>query len=368
MPELEIVLIAIVLVQACILPGVFLVLRGMSLMSDAISHSSLLGIVLAFFVVQSLDSVWLILSAGFSGVVTVFLTEALISTQRVKEDAAIGLVFPVFFSIGIILITRFMGTIHFDSDCVLFGEIAFAPFERFIVNGLDLGPKALWIMGCILGINSTLTTVFYKELKISTFDKSLAHALGFSPMIIHYGIMLMTSITAVGAFESVGAILVVALMITPPATAYLVSNRLSHMLILSSLLGILAVVLGYVMAYMLDVSISGSIVTMSGLLFLVALVFSPKNGLLMKVIQHRQHKITFSTRMLLIQLLDHEGKPNERQENSISNMVNHMNWPRPFAKKVAMNAVQKKFIQRKGDHLTLTGFGRELAKQTLEWT
>ena len=116
MPELEIILIAIILVQACILPGVFLVLRGMSLMSDAISHASLLGIVIAFFYTRSLDSPLLIIAAGLMGVLTVVITQWLISTKRLKEDAAIGLVFPLFFSIGVILITKYMGSIHIDAD------------------------------------------------------------------------------------------------------------------------------------------------------------------------------------------------------------------------------------------------------------
>lgn len=368
MPELEIIFIAIILVQACILPGVFLVLRGVSLMSDAISHASLLGIVIAFFYVRSLDSPILIFAAGLTGLITVIITEWLISTKRLKEDAAIGLVFPLFFSIGVILISKYMSSIHIDSDCVLFGEIAFTPFERLIVFSYDLGPVALWIMSIILLVNLSLMLIFYKELKISTFDTSLAKALGFFPQKIHYGLMIMTSITAVGAFESVGSILVVALMITPPATAFLLTKRLSRMLIVSSLLGTISVLIGYLLAFTYDVSISGSIVTCSGLLFLITLFFSPKSGLIIKLIQFKNNNLVFSTRMLLVQLLDHEGKSNEALENTISNMVIHMNWPEKFAKKVAKYAVQKNYILRTGNDLKLTNFGRELARQTLQLT
>ena len=140
-PELQIMGIGIVLVLACVIPGVFLVLRGMSLMSDAISHASLLGIVVVFFLIQELSSPLLVVGASIAGILTVALTEWLISTQRVKKDAAIGLVFPVFFSIGVILITKFAGNVHLDSDCVLFGEIAFAPFERMVLFSVDIvGP------------------------------------------------------------------------------------------------------------------------------------------------------------------------------------------------------------------------------------
>ena len=368
MPELEIIFIAIVLVQACILPGVFLVLRGMSLMSDAISHASLLGIVIAFFYVRSLESPLLILAAGCTGVITVLITEWLISTKRLKEDAAIGLVFPLFFSIGVILITKYMGSIHIDSDCVLFGEIAFAPFERIVLFSYDLGPAALWIMSIILAMNALFIVIFYKELKLSTFDKALASALGFSPVLIHYGLMTMTSITAVGAFESVGSILVVALMITPPATAYLLTTRLSRMLVISSVSGILSVLIGVAVAFSFDLSISGSIVSASGALFVIALLLSPKSGLIFKILQAQDNKLMFSARMLLVQLLDHEGKANESIENTISNMIIHMSWPEKFAKKVARYAVQKNYITRSGNKLNLTSFGRELARQTLQLT
>ena len=137
---------------------------------------------------------------------------------------------------------------------------------------------------------------------------------------------------------------------------------------ISSFLGIISVFIGYSFALIYDVSISGSIVTCSGLLFLITLFLSPKSGLLVKLIQFKNNKLIFSTRMLLVQLLDHEGKPNEALENTISNMVIHMNWPEKFAKKVAKYAVQKNYILRTGNDLKLTNFGRELAKQTLQLT
>lgn len=363
--QIEIILIAIVVASACVLPGVFLVLRGMSLMSDAISHAILLGIVVFFFFVKSLDSPFLIFGASLAGILTVLLTELLIQTKRLKEDAAIGLVFPLFFSIAVILITKFVGSVHLDADCVLFGEIAFAPFDRFLINTVDLGPKSLWVMGSILCLNALFIIVFYKELKLATFDKGLATALGFSPTLIHYLLMMITSITAVGAFESVGSILVVALMITPPSTAYLLTHNLARMIFLSLAFGALSAIGGYAIAFLINVSIAGAMASMSGLLFVLALFFSPKTGVVYKLALAKKQEIQFSAKMLLVQLLDHEGKANEYDENTVKNMIEHMGWTPSFANKVSRWAVQQNYIIRQKDYLKLTSLGREMAKQVM---
>src|ERR687893_472204 len=151
-PEQEIQWIAAATAAACALPGVFLVLRRMSLMSDAISHAILLGIVLAFFVTENIASPLLVLAAALTGVLTVSLVEVLNRTRLVREDAAIGLVFPLLFSLAVILISLFAGSVHLDTDAVLLGELAFAPFERVEVAGLDLGPQALWVMLGVLAL------------------------------------------------------------------------------------------------------------------------------------------------------------------------------------------------------------------------
>ena len=231
-PELIIIGLATIVSVACVLPGIFLVLRGVALLSDAISHAILLGIVMMFFVVGRLDSFWLVIGASLAGLATVFLTELLIKTKRVKKDAAIGLVFPVFFSLGVIALSRYADQIHLDVHSVLVGELALAPFNRLELFGLDLGPYSLWSMSIVLFLNIVFVCFFYKELKLTTFDSGLARSLGFSPTLIHYGLMTMTSLTSVVAFDSVGSILVVALMITPPATAYplLLNSILKHLI------------------------------------------------------------------------------------------------------------------------------------------
>ena len=189
--EIQVTIIGCLVAAACAIPGVFLVLRRQSLMSDAISHSILFGIVIALFLTHEISSPWLIIGATLTGVATVSLTELIINTRLLKEDSAIGLIFPMFFAIAVLLINRYAGDIHIDSDAVLLGSIDFAPENRFIFNSLDYGPKAMWVMGAILLANGILLMIFYKELKLATFDAGLAAALGLLPGVIHYGLMTM---------------------------------------------------------------------------------------------------------------------------------------------------------------------------------
>ncbi len=288
--ELQILGIALLASLTCVIPGIFLVLRGVALMSDAISHSVLLGIAVMFLITKNLDSPLLLLGAALSGLATVFLTETVIQTRRLKEDAAIGVVFPLFFSCGIILISLFARDVHLDVDMVILGEIAFAPFNRFVVWGYDLGPASLYTLGANFLLNAGFVGLFYKELKLSIFDHDFAYVAGFAPGLIYYGLMLLTSITAVASFDVVGSIVVVALMITPPATAYLLVRSLDQMIFLSLLLSAVAAIMGYGMAAWYDVSISGSIATVSGMLFLGVFLCSPTQGLLAQMLRRRRQR------------------------------------------------------------------------------
>ncbi len=282
--QLEIILIACLTSIACVLPGVFLVLRGVALMSDAISHSILFGIVVTFLIVQRLDSPLLIIGAAFAGLLTVACTEALINARTLKKDAAIGIVFPLLFSLGVILVSRYARNVHLDTDMILLGELAFAPFNRVIVNNIDIGPYAFWLLAIIVLINSLFIAIFWKELKLITFDQDLAHALGFRPVLLYYGLMMITSLTAVASFDIVGSIVVVALMITPAATAFLLTNSLVVMVLLGIVFGLFSSISGYFFAHWLDVSIAGSITSMAGVFFLLSLLFSPKKGVLRMMI------------------------------------------------------------------------------------
>ncbi len=363
--QFEIALIACMVSSACVLPGVFLVLRRVALMSDAISHAILLGIVAMFFWTKNLHSLWLMAGATGAGILTVMLTEALINSRKLKKDAAIGLVFPLFFSLGVLGITMFAGNIHIDTDAVLLGEIAFAPFNRLVINGIDIGPMAMWMIGITLVVNASLVTLFYKELKLMTFDSALGKALGFSQALIHYGLMTMVSITAVAAFDAVGSILVVALMITPAATAYLLTQRLPVMIGIGLAVGILASLLGYTAAYFLDASIAGCIAATTGIMFILALIFSPHHGLLMKFLLKQHQKQEFAAKMLVVQLLSHENTSIEDQENTVDHLEKHMNWHPEFAKKITQYALNERLVINSNGLLKLTELGRETAKAAL---
>lgn len=363
--HLDILLIAIVTAVACALPGVFLVLRRMTLMSDAISHAILPGIVLAFFLTHSLSSPLLILAAAGTGVLTVVCVELLERTKLVKEDAAIGLTFPALFSIGVILISRFAGNVHLDMDAVLLGELAYAPLNRLKAFGYDLGPVSLYVMGTILVLNLVFICLFYKELKLATFDASLAAALGLAPTVIHYGLMTLVSVTTVGAFDAVGSILVVALIAGPPATAYLMTDRLSRMLILSAIIGSVNAVSGYGVAFLFDVSIAGSIATMTLLIFVLVFLVVPNRGLIAIARRHARQKWEFAQTMLVIHLFNHEGLPEAETESAIADLHEHLSWDPGFTSQVVRYALNNRCVSRKETQLILTAHGRTIAQQAL---
>lgn len=366
--QIEIQLIAVVVAAACAIPGVFLVLRRMSLMSDAISHAILLGIVLAFLYTKTLASPLLIVGAALTGVLTVALVEVIHRTGLVREDAAIGIVFPALFSIGVILISRLAGDVHLDIDAVLLGELAFAPFQRMVIAGRDFGPRALFVMVIILLLNAAFITTFYKELKLTTFDAGLAAALGFSPVLLHYAFMSLVSVTAVGAFDAVGSVLVVALMIAPPTAAYLLTDNLARMIGLSVLFGAISAIAGYWLAHALDASIAGSMATMAGAVFAVVYVFAPDRGLLASVRRARRQKWEFAQSMLVIHLLNHEGRPEAVEESRIQHLHGELRWTPRVAERVVGYAERRRLVLRKpDDRLALTNRGRALARQVMRF-
>ncbi|KJR41501.1 zinc ABC transporter permease [Candidatus Magnetoovum chiemensis] len=357
--QIEIQLIAVIVAIACALPGVFLVLRKTAMLSDAISHSILLGIVSAFLITKNITSPFLVIGAALTGVLTVALVEVLSKSKIVKEDASIGLIFPLLFSIGVILIARNADKVHLDTDAVLLGEIAFAPFNRFYLFNIDIGPKAVYVMGGILIINLAFISVFYKELKLAAFDSALAKTLGFSPQFIHYGLMTLVSITAVGAFDSVGSVLVVALMIGPPACAYLIVDSLFLMLIISCACAVISSIAGYWSADLFDVSIAGSMATVIGVLFFLVFLFTPHRGIVSLLHRRNMQKWNFYHSMLLVHIANHEGLDEETRENHVRDIYRHLKWDRIFAARIIKLAQNRSAIYIEGDIAKLTPSGKK---------
>ncbi len=283
-----IILTGSLVASSCALLGCYLVLRKMAMVGDAISHAVLPGIFLAYMLAGTRSSVPLLIGAAVFGVLCTFLIELLTKRMRMQNDAAIGLTFTFLFAIGVILATRFASYAHLDQDCILYGEIAYVPFD--VGWTLDIGgaigvleiPVAIGILSALLVGVIALIWWAYKPLFITTFDPAYAAAIGISTTFWHYVLMGTVSLTTVLSFESVGAILVVAFLIGPAATAYLLTDRLPVMLILAVLIGILSAILGYWLAVWINGSIAGAMATVVGGLFGLALFFSPSYGIIGK--------------------------------------------------------------------------------------
>ena len=257
---------------SCALLGSFLILRRMSMLVDAVSHAVLPGLVVAFLISGSRNSLPMLLGAAAVGVLTTWLIELLQQKFKLQTDAAIGVVFTALFSIGVILVATFADQIELDQECILFGEIAYVPLNLWFTEaGTYMGPYPVWILGGLLLCVIAFVRLGYKGLYITTFDEKYALSLGISTAIWQYALMSMVSVTTVLSFDSVGAILVVAFFVIPAATAYLLTRRLKTMLVLACTIGVIGVVLGYWVAGLFNSSIAGSIGTMLGVLFTLTL-------------------------------------------------------------------------------------------------
>ncbi|MBM3678262.1 MAG: metal ABC transporter permease [Actinobacteria bacterium] len=363
--QLEIQAIAVVTAAACALVGMFLVLRRTSLLSDAIGHSVLVGIVLAFFVTGTTTSPLLLVAAAATGVVTVALVDLVVRTRLVREDAAIGLVFPTLFSIGVILVSRYADGVHLDTDAVLLGELAFAPFDRLVIGDFDLGPTSLVVMSVVLVVVLLAVALIWKELALTTFDPALALALGFAPTLVNYVLMSLVSVTTVGAFNAVGSILVVALMIAPGATAYLLTDSMKMMAALSVAIGVGCAIGGYWLSYAVDASIAGCMAAMCGAAFAVVWALGPRRGLLTAARRRARQKLEFAETMLAIHLAHHEALPEAAVENRVANLNHHLGWSDQVVAQVVRSAENRGLVVQRDGMLALTETGRALAGEAL---
>ncbi|GIO10518.1 manganese transport system membrane protein MntD [Cohnella xylanilytica] len=282
-----IILTGALVAASCGIVGCFLVLRKMAMIGDAISHSVLPGIVIAFLLSGSRDSLFMLLGAAALGLVTVFLIQWL-HRSGVQSDASIGVVFTALFAVGVILVSLYTRDIDLDLDCVLYGEIAYVPWNTIQIGGTDIGPKAVWGIGLALLLIVLIVGAFFKQFKLCAFDPALAAAVGIPVALFHYLLMGLVSVSTVASFESVGAILVVGMLVVPPATAYLLTDSLTRMIGYSVLVGCGSSVAGYYVARILDASISGSMVCVAGAMFLLALLLSPKHGVLVRQWKQRR--------------------------------------------------------------------------------
>lgn len=277
MGALSVVMITAV---SCALLGVFLVLKNMAMVADALSHTVLLGIVLGYFIAGDLDSPILFVGAALFGVMTVYAIEYAVNKFAIQSDAATGLVFTLLFALAIILISKYARNVHLDVDVVLSGEVVFATLNTMEIFGIQV-PISFARMFVMLVINLAFVTVTYQQLKVSIFDPVYAKSIGVAVGFLNLVLMILVSITTVVAFDAVGAILVISLMVAPALSAHLLSKRLSIMLLVALLYGVINSVLGYYVAIYFNVSISGTIAFAGFVTFLLTLLFAP-NGLIGK--------------------------------------------------------------------------------------
>lgn len=260
-------LLAVVTAVACALPGTFVVLRRGSMLVDVIAHSVLPGIVVGYFITRNFDSPLLIIGSALAGLLVVLGAEWLTRTGLFTGDAPQGLIFPALFSGGVILVSINFANIHLDTHMVLAGDLNIAAFRHLIIGGVSLGPSYMYVMLAVLLVNVTFLTVFYSKLKVMTFDPEFAGSLGIRTGLINTAFMFLVSVT----FNASGAILVIALVVVPPVTAYLLSTRLPVMMTLTMIIVIVGAVAGFWVAYVLDAATSAGMAVFYGLMFAAVL-------------------------------------------------------------------------------------------------
>jgi len=344
--------------------GSFLVLRGSAMLTDAISHAIVLGIVLVWLATGKTSGPVQLAGAALAGLATVVLSEALARTRLVKMDAAIGLVFPALFAAGVLLVALFARDMHLDVDTVLLGEIGFVWLDTVTVWGQRV-PVAVLSLSAVLAINLCFVLLLWKELKIACFDPALAAALGLAPGLVFHALLALTSVTAVAAFDAVGAILFIAFAIVPPATAFLLTERLGRMVALAVALSALACLSGYWLALRWDVSIAGMMATATGALFALALTFAPRQGLIAHEFRRRTRRLDMECLALVVHLEAHRDTPEAQEETAAAALTAHLRWTPAQARAVILRSLDRGLILRRGDRLAPTEKGAAMARPVL---
>ena len=257
---------SIIVGVTCGIIGSFITLKGMSLMGDAISHAVLPGVAISYMM-----GINFFYGAVVTGLLTALGINYIDQKSRVKADSAIGIVFSAFFSVGVILIQKAQSAI--DLTSILFGNI-------LTVNDTDQ------YMTMVVGVSVIfIVLLFYKELLITTFDPTMARAYGLPVDLINYGIMILLTLVSVVSLQTVGVILVVALLITPASTAYLLTNDFSKMILLSALIGAIAATAGLYFSFLYNLPSGAVIVLVAATMFVLAFLFAPEQGLVWRKVK-----------------------------------------------------------------------------------
>jgi len=357
--------------MSCALLGNYLVLRRMSMMGDAISHAVLPGLAIAFLVSGSRDSLTMMVGAVLIGVVTAFLVEAIQKLSGLDRGASMGVIFTTLFALGLILIRQAADHVDLDPGCVLYGAIELTPLDVYEWGGLEI-PRAAVTNAAMLLVNLAFVLAFYKELKITSFDPALATTIGISAGGMHYVLMTLVAATTIAAFESVGSILVIAMLIVPGAAAHLLTDRLSRMLAISLAIAGLSALLGHVGAITIpswfglrDTSTAGMMAVSAGTVFASVFLFAPRHG----VVSRALNRIMLSMQIMRDDILAflyrfHELAPEDSPPVSASHIENALKAGR-IVKLVIRGLVRRKLVKQSADGFALTEEGLGMARSLI---
>lgn len=292
------ILVGMVCNSSCAALGCYLVLRRMSLLGDAISHAVLPGIAVAYLLTGSISGWPIFLGALVLGILTSALTQAITSLARISEDTSLGVVFTSLFALGVILLTRWARHADLDAECVFYGLIDLVATDIVPFAGIEVSRPLLTLVPVLLATLAFIG-VFWKELNIVAFDPALAKAMGIQVVVIHYTFMAMVACVAVASFESVGAILVVAMLIVPPATAALLTDRLGWMIVWSIAIASTSAAFGYLLAVALNTSVAGAMAVAAGVQFATAVFLAPQAGLVSRWLRNKSLAIRIAAEDIL---------------------------------------------------------------------
>jgi manganese/zinc/iron transport system permease protein len=337
--------------------GVFAVLRKQSLLGDAISHAALPGVALAFLLTGSKAPLVLVLGAAVAGWLGTLAVMVAVRNTRIKQDAALGMVLSVFFGFGLLLLTfiqKMPTASQAGLDKFLFGQAA-TLVQRDVVIMAVLGAIVLFFVA-----------VLWKEFKLFSFDVEFAASLGFPTGMLEVVLTSLIVVAIVVGLQTVGVVLMSAMIVAPAAAARQWTDRLHVMVLLAGAFGALVGLLGAVTSSSVARLPTGpTIVLFMSVIVLLSLLVAPQRGILARARRQSQQKRQFAAEALAVHLLNHEGQPDEAEESRLDHLQAHMRWDERVARRAVRWAVAHGLVVQTTSRLKLTDLGRETARRAM---
>jgi len=330
---------------SCGLIGTYIMLRRLSLIGDALAHAVLPGVVIGFMIAGK-NPISLFVGALAAGILTSILISYVERNSKIKEDTSIGIIFTGAFALGILLVSQ-LKQVHIDLSSYLFGDVLGVSDPDLILSSII----------CVFIILSVL--LFYKQLLVTSFDPTMAHIIGISTAVVHYFLMTLLSMSIVAGLQSVGVILIIAMLITPPATAFLLTDKLKNLLLLSCTFGIISSVIGLYLSYHLNFASGASIVLVAAAMFGLTFLFSPKEGIVHKYFRRREN-----TKLNLIEdiiKLMHRNEEERVEENVIQSITSKLGIPEDKINSTLSRIANMGLINLEKGNYKLTIKGNKLA-------